>query len=129
MEPANVTTTATAASAMAARGRSGVRLHAMPQMACATTATATSFSPCRKPSATGPVNEAAPMAKPNMITADGMVKANQAARPPNSPLPRRTPREKPAWLEDGPGRNWQSATRSAYVVSSSHLRRTTSSLR
>jgi hypothetical protein len=35
----------------------------------------------------------------------GMVKANHAARPPNSPLPRRTPREKPTWLEAGPGRN------------------------
>ena len=98
---------------MAARGRSGVRLRAMPQMAWATTATATSFSPCRKPSAAGPVNEAAPMAKANMITAEGMVKANHAASPPNSPLPRSTPREKPTWLEAGPGRNWHSATRSA----------------
>ena len=62
---------------------------------------------------TGPVNEAAPMAKANMTTADGMVKANQAARPPNSPLPRRMPREKPTWLEAGPGKNWQSATKSA----------------
>jgi hypothetical protein len=34
----------------------------------------------------------------------GMVKANHAARPPNRPLPRRMPREKPTWLEAGPGR-------------------------
>jgi hypothetical protein len=55
----------------------------------------------------------APIAKVNRIRADGMVKANHAARPPQRPLPRRMPREKPTWLEAGPGRNWQSATRSA----------------
>jgi hypothetical protein len=85
--------------------RSGVRVRDMPQMACATTATATSFRPCRKPSATGPVNAAAPIAKANRISAEGMVKANHAARPPKRPLSRRMPREKPTWLEAGPGRN------------------------
>ena len=54
-----------------------------------------------------------PIAKANRISADGMVKANQAARPPNNPLPRAMPSVKPTWLEAGPGRNWQSATRSA----------------
>jgi hypothetical protein len=44
-DPPMKTTIATAASAMAARSRSGVRLFAMPQIACATTATATSFRP------------------------------------------------------------------------------------
>src|SRR5215510_8545513 len=35
----------------------------------------------------------------------------------------------PTWLLAGPGRNWQSATRSTYAASSSHLRRTTYSSR
>ena len=85
----------------------------MPQIACATTATATSFRPCRMPSATGPVSAVAPIAKANRMMADGMVKANQAASPPSRPLPRRMPRVKPTWLDAGPGRNWQSATTSA----------------
>jgi hypothetical protein len=65
------------------------------QMACATTATATSLRPCRKPSAIGPLNAAAPIAKANRIRAEGIVKANHAARPPKRPWPRRMPREKP----------------------------------
>ena len=85
----------------------------MPKTACATTAAATSFSPCRKPCASGAVKRPATAANANMMTADGMVKANQAARPPRRPLPRKTPKEKPTWLDAGPGKNWQSATRSA----------------
>jgi hypothetical protein len=75
------TTIATAASAIAARARSGVRLLAMPQIACATTATATSFRPWSTPSAKGPVNAVAPSAKAKRMRADGMVKANHAANP------------------------------------------------
>ena len=85
----------------------------MPQIACATTATATSFRPCRIPSASGPVKAVAPSAKAKRMRADGMVKANHAANPPSRPLPRRMPRVKPTWLEAGPGKNWQSATISA----------------
>ncbi len=49
---------------MAARVRGPAsRLLAMPQIACATTATATSFRPWRMPSATGPVRAVAPSAK------------------------------------------------------------------
>ena len=101
------------ATAMAARSRSGVRLLAMPQIACATTATATSLSPCSTPSANGPVKMVAPSAKENRMIADGMVKANQAANPSSRPLPRKMPSVNPTWLDAGPGRNWQSATMSA----------------
>ena len=85
----------------------------MPQIACATTATATSFRPWRMPSAKGPVKAAAPSAKANRMSADGMVKANHAASPPSRPLPRNMPSVNPTWLDAGPGRNWQSATTSA----------------
>ncbi len=85
----------------------------MPQIACATTATATSFRPWSTPSAKGPVNAVAPSAKAKRMIADGMVKANHAASPPSRPLPRRMPSVKPTWLEAGPGKNWQSATMSA----------------
>ncbi len=61
----------------------------MPQIACAMTATATSFSPCRKPCASGPVKLPATLAKANMMTAEGRVKASHAAMPPRRPLPRR----------------------------------------
>ena len=40
--------------ASAARGRSGHRFFAMPQTACATTATAATFSPCTTPEAAMP---------------------------------------------------------------------------
>ena len=98
-EPPDMTMRATAASAIPARARSGVSVRVMPQIACATTATATSFNPCWSPSATGPVNAAAPSAKASRIMADGMVKANHAAKPPRSPLPRSTPSENPlGWM-------------------------------
>ena len=44
--------------------------------------------------------------------AEGSVNAAQAARPPRYPA-RMRPIAKPVWLLAGPGRNWQSATRSA----------------
>ena len=59
-EPVAIITTAIAASAIAARDRSGVRVRVIPHTACATTATATSLRPCRNASASGPVNAAAP---------------------------------------------------------------------
>ena len=77
----------------------------MPQTACATTATATSFSPCRKPSARGPLIAEALSAKATRTIAEGRVKPAHAASPPMRPLPRRTPSENPTWLEAGPGRN------------------------
>ena len=44
-------------------------------------------------------------------TADGSVKPSQAASPPSIPA-RRVPIAMPSWLLAGPGRSWQSATRS-----------------
>ena len=44
-------------------------------------------------------------AKANMMSADGIVKANHAANPPSRLLPRRMPSVKPTWLEAGPGKN------------------------
>jgi hypothetical protein len=93
-----------AASAMPARGLSGARLRAMPQTACATTATATIFSPWMMPSATGPEKEPEKSAKRNSAIAEGNVNPSQAAIPPASPL-REIPRAKPIWLLAGPGRN------------------------
>jgi len=47
-----------------------------------------------------------------MATADGRVKATQAAISPGQPA-RARPRPMPVWLEAGPGSTWHSATRSA----------------
>ena len=80
--------------------------------ACATTATATTWSPCSMPPLRGPVSAAAPRAKRTMATADGSVKPSQAASPPASP-PRERPTAKPTWLLAGPGSSWHRATRSA----------------
>jgi len=84
----------------------------MPQTAWATTATATTFRPWIRPAPIGPSNAVAPKAKASRIRAEGKVKAVQAASAPSAPA-RRSPSAKPTWLEAGPGRNWQSATRSA----------------
>ena len=56
------------------------------------------------------------------------VNPSHAASPPGSPA-RRMPRAIPTWLLAGPGRNWHSATRSAYAASLSHFRRATISSR
>ena len=99
-------------TASVARGRSGVRLPAMPYTANATTATATTLSPRSQPPAASSPNAAMPY--PNRISsaADGRVKPSHAATPP--PMPARVmPTAMPTWLLAGPGRNWHSATRSA----------------
>lgn len=102
-----------ARTAIVARGTSGQSDRAMPSTACATMATATSFSPCRRPSprAVSPIAPA-PEAKASINSADGRVKAIHAASAPGRPA-RIRPRPKPVWLEAGPGRNWESATSSA----------------
>ena len=110
-----------------ARARSGASARAIPQTAKATTATAATLSPCNQPaSATSSTRR--PYAKATSAMAEGNVNPSHAATPPSRP-PRVMPMAMPTWLLAGPGRNWQSATRSAYVVSSSHLRRITYSSR
>jgi hypothetical protein len=52
-------TMSAAPPAIEARSRSGQSVRAMPHTAWATTATATSFSPCSNPVPTGPLNAAA----------------------------------------------------------------------
>ena len=75
------------------------------------------------PAATGPSQRRARRTRRAVSTrADGMVKPNQAARPPERPPPRKSPSENPTWLMSGPGRNWQSATRSPKPASSIQLR-------
>ncbi len=81
------------------------------QTACATTATATIFSPCSQAPRPASAQLATPYAKAIIASADGMVKPAQAASAPLSPA-RSMPIEMPTWLLAGPGRNWQSATRS-----------------
>ena len=105
-------TTSVASTAMLARARSGQRARAIPHTAWATTATATTLSPWRAPSPAGPVMAPAPKAKSVSAMAEGKVNPAQAARPPARP-PRDNPTANPTWLDAGPGRNWQSATRSA----------------
>ena len=119
-----------AATTMArlARGLSGQRFTPMPHTAFATTATAATFSPFSQPAPlTSPIC-ARPMANSVSAMAEGSVKPSQATKPPSTPA-RCMPTPKPTWLLAGPGRNWQSATRSAYCCSSSHLRRVTYSSR
>ena len=106
-------TNTSATAAIEARSRSGHSDRAMPQTACATIATATSFRPCSSPAPAGdPVSAPAPKANAVISAADGRVKPHHAASPPSQPA-RSRPMEKPTWLEAGPGANWQSATRSA----------------
>ena len=63
------------------------------------------FQPVQESFSNRAANAAAPSAKASRIKADGMVKANHAAKPPKSPLPRSTPSENPTWLDAGPGKN------------------------
>ena len=58
----------------------------------------------------------------------GKVKPSQAAKHPTQPA-RISPKAMPTWLLAGPGKNWHSATRSAYCASVSHWRRTTNAVR
>jgi hypothetical protein len=112
IEPATKITIRTAARAMLARSRSGARLRAIPQTACATTATATTLRPWISPPPTGPSKAEAPKANKTRSRAEGRVNAAHAANAPRGP-PRNRPSANPTWLLAGPGRNWQSATRSA----------------
>ena len=64
--------------------RSGQRFRAMPQTACATTATATTFSPCSQ-GASATASVVTPYAKSTSTMADGSVNPTHAATPPRSP--------------------------------------------
>ncbi len=117
---AQANATAAATSATIRRGQSGARLRPIAQTACATTASAASLRPWTHPASLRSVCAAK---SPNMVIkiADGNVKPIQAASPPGMPA-RRVPIAIPSWLLAGPGRDWQSATRSANEASSSHRR-------
>ncbi len=128
-ENGTVQASATAAAAIATtrRGQSGDRLRDIVQTACATTATAASFSPWTQPACERSV-DAATMPSSASVTAEGRVNPIHAASPPSFPA-RRVPMAIPSWLLAGPGSDWHSATRSAKAVSSSHPRRVTYSRR
>ena len=83
----------------------------MLQHAWATTATATILRPCNQAARPVSAQLETPYAKAIMVSADGAVKPIQEQSPPLSPA-RRMPIEIPTWLLAGPGRNWQSPTRS-----------------
>ena len=105
--------TAQATSINTARPGVAHRLRAMPHTACATTATATTLSPCTSPAPShAPLAEENPSPHNASTSAEGSVKPSHAASAPPHP-PRRRPRASPTWLLAGPGRNWHSATRSA----------------
>ena len=107
-------TAASSASAMrAASGASDLR---MARIAWATTATATSCSPCTAPSPSLPVRCACPRAKASMSSAEGRVNPVQAASPPSHPA-RSSPSAKPTWLLAGPGSDCARATISAKLSS------------
>jgi hypothetical protein len=118
---------AAATSATIRRGQSGVRLRAISTTACATTATAASLSPRAQPASARSIDV---VTSPNTskAMADGKVNPIQAANPPARPA-RRVPIAMPSWLLAGPGRSWQSATRSPNAASSSQRRRSTYSRR
>ncbi len=101
-----------ASTARVARYASGQSYRAMLHTACATTATATTFNPCKAPDPATSPNAVTPY--PNKISAiaDGMVKPIQAATAPGKPA-RESPTPMPTWLDAGPGKNWHNATRSA----------------
>ena len=79
---ASATVAATIASET--RGRSGARLRAIPHTAWATTATATTFSPCSHPASATP-SDCTPYANASIATADGNVNPSHAATPPSKP--------------------------------------------
>jgi hypothetical protein len=70
-----------AATATLARSRSGTSERIMPSTACATTATAATFSPCSQP-APPPPNACTPYANITIATAEGSVKPVHAASAP-----------------------------------------------
>lgn len=101
-----------ASTAMVMRAVSVHRLRAMPQMACATTATATTFKPCSTPAGSAAPHADSPSANSVKASAEGSVKPAQASSAPLNPA-RDRPIAMPTWLLAGPGKNWHSATRSA----------------
>src|SRR5699024_7065894 len=101
------------------RCRSGHKLFAIPQIACATIATATIFSPCTMPSEINVLSEVIPNANKINAIADGIVNPNQAANAPKY-LAFDNPSAIPTWLLAGPGKNWHNATKSAYSSSLNH---------
>ena len=88
------------------------RLRAMPHTAWATTATATTLSPCTSPAGKPAPPDEKPSPSAASTKAEGSVKPTQAASAPSQPL-RIKPSAMPTWLLAGPGKNWHSATRSA----------------
>ena len=117
-----------AATPMSMRLRSGVSVRAMPHTAYATTATATACRPTSTPAPMVPVKSAAPDATSNIRAADGRVNAAHAASAPRYPA-RPRPIANPTWLDAGPGKNWHSATSSAYWRSLNQPRLATNSSR
>jgi hypothetical protein len=117
MTPSWVTAPGTASSTAAEpmqseiRARSAQSFVPMPHTACATTATAASFRPCSHPAPLRLEARATPNAKPIMSNTDGSVKQTEATSAPSRPA-RCMPMANTSWLLAGPGRNWQSATRS-----------------
>src|SRR5699024_8515268 len=85
------------------RCRSGHKLFAIPQIACATIATATIFSPCTMPSEINVLSEVIPNANKINAIADGIVNPNQAANAPKY-LAFDNPSAIPTWLLAGPGK-------------------------
>ena len=67
------------------RARSVQRLRAMPHIACATTATATTFRPCRTPTGSAVPQLEMPTANAISTRAEGRVKPSQAASTPPNP--------------------------------------------
>ena len=126
--PVHVSASIAAMSATVMRGASGVSVVAMPHTACATTATATILRPWSQAAPPTLPTAWTPNANAARANADGSVKPSQAANAPGSPA-RRYPRPIPTCDDAGPGRNWHSATRSAYASSPSLRRRSTHSLR
>ena len=124
---AQASATAAATTARARRGQSGASAPAITQTACATTATAATFRPWTQPAPDRSV-DAANSPSAVSATADGSVNPSQAATPPAIPA-RRVPMAMPSWLLAGPGRIWDSVTRSVKASSSSQPRRATYSRR
>ncbi len=97
---------------MLTRSTSVHSVRAMPQTACATTATATTLRPCSAPAGSSSAWRARPSANKINAIAEGKVNPSQAASAPAYP-PREKPSAMPTWLLAGPGKNWHSATKSA----------------
>ncbi len=93
-----------ASTASARRGQSGQSERPIVHTACATIATATTFSPRTAPDEASAPACAMPSAKRIIAIAEGAVKPTQAAIAPRQPA-RSQPSAKPVWLLAGPGRN------------------------